>query len=883
MAWGGSHGFFLLLLAGAAAACSGEPSRDVEQTGQKALTEAPEPLDEGDVRATFSHTASEGFSLENRTLLAGFRATLSGASHARATERADGARYEDALGPGFDHEIERAHGGVRDRLSLPAAPRDGEVRYEIELGPAIAGLRVVGGGVELVTANGTVALRVNEASVEDANGVVRPIALRVEGCAFDEDPRPPWRRAPTPPGAARCDVVATLPDALAYPAVFDPLWTDAASMPEPRYDFEPVTMDNGTVLVVGGYRPGDHGRRVLAFDPVTLTWSTLGASANLARTCRYFALDKLQDGRLLFAGGFCDTMSGTQEMAEAFVFTPSTVSWTAVPNMTSVRGAPASALLTDGRVLVTGGQDAGQNALATTEIYNPSSNTWSPGAAMTEAREYHQAVDIGGRVLVAGGIPEGATSTETAEIYDPAGAGSWDPTIPFSQPRYAHTLTKLGDNKVVMVGGLASYMFVVSAIEVFDIPTETWSLHPTTYHFQDARAARGPGGGVLVTGGCDAWEDSVDCGNPTNQAIWFDPITTDVFPVDPMSTTRGRHGMATLADERIVAMGGKGGNSFGSIAVLHTQVYAPQVDGEPCTLPFQCASGFCVEGVCCDAACDGVCVSCLGAQTEAGTAGTCSPITGGTDPEDECLDEGAAACGLNGFCEAGACDTYDPDDCNASGCTDESECASGFCIDGVCCDVACEGLCQACSAAKKGTGTDGVCGPIARGTDPDGDCGPGNLPCEEANVCDGVSACASVLSLCSPFMCTSQGCVTVCTADLDCQDGAVCAGGACVPEESLCTNLTQALGRDGVTSDCSPYRCNVDGTCKLSCASVDDCAIGLVCDPDGMTCIAPPPAEGGEEGCACTEPGRGAPGGTAPIAALAIALAALARRRSRAA
>lgn len=882
MAWGGSLRFSALVLTAAAAACGGEASRTLEESTEKTPPGELSALDEGGVRATFSHTAREGFTLENPVLRAGFRARLSGATQALGAVRAGGTRYADVLGPGFHHEIERTPGGIRDRLSLPAPPRDGEVRYELDLGSSIAGLRTAGGGVEVLVADGTPALRINEASVEDASGAVHPVALRVEGCAVDEDPRAPWRRPVTAPGAARCDIVATLPD-VAYPAVFDPLWTDAANMPEPRYDFETATMDDGTVLVVGGYRPGDHGRRVLAFDPISLTWSTLGATANLSRTCRYFALEKLQDGRLLFAGGFCDTMSGTQELAEAFLFTPSTVSWTPVPNMAAVRGAPASALLPDGRVLVTGGQDGASSALETTEIYDPVANTWSPGAMMTEAREYHRAVDIGGRVLVAGGIPDGATSTETAEIYDPAGGGSWTATIPFTQPRYSHTLTKLGDDKVVMAGGLASYMFVVSAIEVFDIPTETWSIHPTTYHFQDARAARGPGGGVLLTGGCDAWEDSVDCGNPTNQAIWFDPISTDSFAVDPMSTTRGRHGMATLADERVVVMGGKGGNSFGSVAVLNTQVYAPQVDGEPCTLPFQCASGFCVDGVCCETLCDGVCVSCAGAETEAGTDGTCSPIAAGTDPASECLDEGAAACNLNGFCEAGACDTYDPDDCNASGCADGSECASGFCIDGVCCDTACDGLCQACSAAKKGTGADGVCGPIARGTDPDGDCGPGNLPCEEANVCDGVSACASVLSLCSPFRCTSQGCLTACTADLDCQDGALCAGGACVPEESLCTNLTQALGRDGVTSDCSPYRCNTDGTCKLSCASVDDCALGLVCDPDSSTCVAPPPAEGGEEGCACSVPGRGAHDGGVPFAAIGLALAALARRRSRAA
>jgi len=64
-------------------------------------------------------------------------------------------------------------------------------------------------------------------------------------------------------------------------------------------------------------------------------------------------------------------------------------------------------------------------------------------------------------------------------------------------------------------------------------------------------------------------------------------------------------------------------------------------------------------------------------------------------------------------------------------CTDANECASGFCVDGVCCDAACDGTCEACNV----TGTEGTCTPHDPGTDPDDECMPG--------VCDGASACVS--------------------------------------------------------------------------------------------------------------------------------------------
>jgi hypothetical protein len=41
-------------------------------------------------------------------------------------------------------------------------------------------------------------------------------------------------------------------------------------------------------------------------------------------------------------------------------------------------------------------------------------------------------------------------------------------------------------------------------------------------------------------------------------------------------------------------------------------------------------------------------------------------------------------------------------------CTKKSECASGFCADGVCCNVACDDGCNACTLARTGR-TDGTC------------------------------------------------------------------------------------------------------------------------------------------------------------------------------
>jgi hypothetical protein len=60
-------------------------------------------------------------------------------------------------------------------------------------------------------------------------------------------------------------------------------------------------------------------------------------------------------------------------------------------------------------------------------------------------------------------------------------------------------------------------------------------------------------------------------------------------------------------------------------------------------------------------------------------------------------------------------------DLAGTGCTDNSMCTSGYCVDGVCCNGPCTGTCQACSAALTG-GIDGVCVNVIDNTDPHDDC-----------------------------------------------------------------------------------------------------------------------------------------------------------------
>jgi len=90
--------------------------------------------------------------------------------------------------------------------------------------------------------------------------------------------------------------------------------------------------------------------------------------------------------------------------------------------------------------------------------------------------------------------------------------------------------------------------------------------------------------------------------------------------------------------------------------------------GDPCTSGPQCASNFCIDGVCCNNPCNGTCEMC----NRSGSMGLCSPVPVGQDPSNEC--PGPQICGAAQQC------------ClpTSESCSSNAECCSGTCLFGSC-------------------------------------------------------------------------------------------------------------------------------------------------------------------------------------------------------
>ncbi len=207
-----------------------------------------------------------------------------------------------------------------------------------------------------------------------------------------------------------------------------------------------------------------------------------------------------------------------------------------------------------------------------------------------------------------------------------------------------------------------------------------------------------------------------------------------------------------------------------------------------------CAGGHCVDGVCCNTACDGPCVGCASLET----LGSCTPHGEGSDPEDDCP------------------------------------------------------LCSVCSGDLPvgGDGRASECVPVVEGEDPEEDCDrEERATCGRDGRCDGEGRCRLWA------------------------EGTVCAAPECDGEAGLATTAATCDGlgacQEGESAPCPDGRCHATtgrclDSCVAGCSAEERCLAGA-CRPkldQGQPCALPADCLGGHcvEGLccdqACSEPCR---------------------------
>ncbi|MGZ3417288.1 MAG: Kelch repeat-containing protein [Polyangiales bacterium] len=848
---------------------------------------------------------------------------------ARPVEWSENVAIYPDVAPSIDVYRVLGEQGVEDLYLASEERSELMFTYDIKL-TDVAGLRLVDDTLEFLDAAGTPRLRATRPIAIDKAGKERAGRLEVAGCSYDTRATGPWGRAVTPAGNSTCTVVARIDGrALQYPVLVDPAW-EATGKTKQTHAYHKLVVvqagaDKDKVVLVGG--TGSVASATELFDPNTGTWATAAPLPTSVTLGAGMSAAGLPNGVIVAAGGLSSGTSGTA-VASAVVRNPTSGLWFSAAAM-DARAYHAMVPVTIGGkavVLSIGGQTSSflgssTPALAGADYYEPptikadgsfdftSGDNWFGPYKMNTTRAKHRATVLGdGRVLVAGGEQYTSFTTylQSAEIFDPA-TKAWATTGSMALPRSGLELQALAGSGAIAAGGATSgsSTSALDSMEYFNGTTWTLltaKLSGPRWFFASTRLSDGR---LLFAGG-EAYNPTTFISYVSDTADLFipgsDPTTGIVTGAGSMNSLRWAQPMVNTIKGALTT-GGLTTTSTSGAETTSSDLFNTAVGGA-------CGGG-CPSGLTCI---DSVC---------------CKLPTGATSC-DATKSEKCNNPGHEGFCTRP----------NGSVCGTNSDCGSGYCVGGFCCESACSGGCKSCDATGK-------CVNAAAGTDPGLFC-TGTLDVVCGKKCDGKGACSTSYapegtacgvsvadgggtgSFCTIQACTAWGscssktnnCGLTCTTSVTCTeatksclatasgikpgfcviDGACYAYGDINPKDSC-----QVCDPPTTKTDWSTAASCIDGSVDTGSDDTGDLDTGATddtgsTDDTGMEDSTTTPMDSGmvedtgpaasddtgttsaddlpeAKACGCRTPGESSNGGAGAAVALGLALAVVSRRR----
>ncbi|HXI89081.1 MAG TPA: kelch repeat-containing protein [Blastocatellia bacterium] len=297
--------------------------------------------------------------------------------------------------------------------------------------------------------------------------------------------------------------------------LYDPdsaTWTPTGSLNTARYGHTATLLQNGLVLVAGGYASGYLNSAEL-YDPATGTWHPTGTFKTIRAVWNDYSTTSaavlLPNDKVLVVGTsvsdvsaeLYDQETGTWSstsppgvaghmvllpngtvmavsegniyegsVAASTLYDPATERWSPAGDLNVIISPITMTLLRNGTLLVTGWRGYG---LEQAEIYDTSTGKWSITGNLTFGTDffgsqqsetepsYNATILADGQVLV--------SSSHDADLYD-ATTGIWSLTRQLIVPRHSHTATLLANGETLIAGGLDNGLVSppsVTSVQVF--------------------------------------------------------------------------------------------------------------------------------------------------------------------------------------------------------------------------------------------------------------------------------------------------------------------------------------------------------------------------------------------------------------------------------
>lgn len=264
------------------------------------------------------------------------------------------------------------------------------------------------------------------------------------------------------------------------------------------------------------------------------------ATGNMTTTRVAHTATLLNNGEVLVAGG---ENSNASAIASAELYNPTTGTFTATGSMHVARLNATATLLQNGMVLIAGGQNGDITYLSEAELYNPATGTFTVTGSLNAARGSAMAALLSnGEVLIAGGIGTGG-GLASAELYNPS-TGTFTYTGSMSSSLFDVCAVMLMNGTVMIVGG--------DPTEIYNPSTRTFSTtgSPNTFRTWPSATLLG-NGEVLLAGGYNYYD-----GGQLASAEIYNPSSGTFSYTGSLNTKRDEQQAVLLNDGTVLVVGG---------------------------------------------------------------------------------------------------------------------------------------------------------------------------------------------------------------------------------------------------------------------------------------------------------------------------------------